>query len=169
MRKGEKIMNEAIQAVISVLTARHIDYTLVEHIPVYTIDEMAALHLPGSDAVAKNLFVRDDKKRNYYVIVVHQEKTVNLKALRERLGTRPLSFASEADLWNYLKLRKGAVTPLGVLNDETHTVTVVIDKVFTDNQIAVHPNDNTTSLWLQTADLISLIQEHGNPVVVSDI
>lgn len=46
-------MNEAIQAVISVLTARHIDYTLVEHIPVYTIDEMAALHLPGSDAVAK--------------------------------------------------------------------------------------------------------------------
>ena len=45
-------MNEAIQAVISILTARHIDYTLVEHIPVYTIDEMAALHLPKERAVA---------------------------------------------------------------------------------------------------------------------
>lgn len=36
-----------------------------------------ALHYP--DAEAKNIFVRDDKKRNYYLITVKGDKKVNLK------------------------------------------------------------------------------------------
>lgn len=162
-------MNETIKSTLAVLSEHHIDYTLAEHIPVYTIDEMAALQLPDGDAVAKNLFVRDDKKKHYYIIVVHQEKTVNLKALREALGTRPLSFASEADLWSYLKLTKGAVTPLGILNDETRSVTMVIDRCFINSSIAVHPNDNTASVWLRSSDLIALIQDHGNSVIIADL
>ena len=82
------MLSEQAQTVLSVLQT-------AEHIPVYTIDEMSALHLPDGEAVAKNLFIRDDKKRTYYIIVVRQEKTANLKALRQTLGSRPLSFASE--------------------------------------------------------------------------
>ena len=163
------MLSEQAQTVLSVLQTAHIEYHVKEHIPVYTIDEMSALHLPDGEAVAKNLFIRDDKKRTYYIIVVRQEKTVNLKALRQTLGSRPLSFASEDDLWKYLKLTKGAVTPLGALNDETKSVIVVFDKDFMGNQIAVHPNDNRASVWMQTDDLIRLIQEHGNPVVIAEI
>ena len=66
----------------------------------------------------KNLFLRDDKKRHYYLVVVKKDKAVDLKGLRALLGSRPLSFASEQDLSRCLGLPKGAVTPLGILNDE---------------------------------------------------
>ena len=114
------MLSEQAQTVLSVLQTAHIEYHVKEHIPVYTIDEMSALHLPDGEAVAKNLFIRDDKKRTYYIVVIRQEKTANLKALRQTLGSRPLSFASEDDLWKYLKLTKGAVTPLGALNEICH-------------------------------------------------
>lgn len=163
------MLSEQAETVLAVLKAAHIEYHLEEHNPVYTIDEMAALGLPDGDAVAKNLFLRDDKKRTYYLVVVRQEKTVNLKALRQTLGTRPLSFASEDDLWKYVKLTKGAVTPFGALNDETKSVVVVFDKSFLGKPIAVHPNDNRASVWMQADDLVRLIKVHGNPVVVAEI
>lgn len=162
-------MNETIQSVLGVLASHHITYTLVEHIPVYTIDEIAALHLPNSHTIAKNLFIRDDKKKHYYVVVIEQTKTVNLKELRKTLKTRPLSFASESDLWNYMKLTKGAVTPLGILNDDTRTVTVIIDSYFKNGYITVHPNDNTASVCMASSDLISLLQNHGNAVIITDL
>ena len=90
-------------------------------------------------------------------------------SVRKRRPSRPLSFASEDDLWKYLKLTKGAVTPLGALNDETQSVVVVFDKDFMGNQIAVHPNDNRAPVWMQTNDLIGLLKEHGNPVVIAEI
>ena len=37
------------------------------------------------------------------------------------------------------------------------------------NQIAVHPNDNRASVWMQADGLIRLIKEHGNPVVIAEI
>ena len=43
-----------------------------------------------------------------------------------------------------------------------------LDAAFTD-RIGVHPNENTATLWMRTADLIRVISEHGNPVHVVEI
>ena len=106
-----------LEEVLALLRDRGISFEERHHVPVYTIDEMLALDMPDPEHIAKNLFLRDDKKRNYYLIVSREDRKVDLKALREVLGSRPLSMASENDLWEFLKLRKGAVTPFGVLND----------------------------------------------------
>jgi Ala-tRNA(Pro) deacylase len=57
----------------------------------------------------------------------------------------------------------GAVTPLGVLNDKEHKVKVYLDKDFLNapKRIGVHPNDNTATVWLNTEDLVEIIQSHG--------
>ena len=47
------------EQIVELLTQTGIQYTLVEHSAVYTIEEMLALHLPHFETVAKNLFVRD--------------------------------------------------------------------------------------------------------------
>ena len=65
--------------------------------------ELAEVPCPYPEADAKNLFVRDDKKQNYYLITVKGEKRVNLKAFRKAQGTRNLSFASAEDLLERLK------------------------------------------------------------------
>lgn len=148
--------------ILRLLDSQGVRYDLAEHGPVYTIEEIDALQLTNADCIAKNLFIRDDKKRQYFLLTVQKDKRADLKQLQARLGTRKLSFASEADLGSILGLTKGEVTPLGVLNDQEHRVTVLLDAAFQDNMIGVHPNTNTATVWLQAGDLFHLIEQHGN-------
>lgn len=153
------------QEVYDFLTSRGIEYEVTEHGAVFNMEEMSHVKLPHQEADAKNLFVRDDKKRNYYLITVRGDKRVDLKKFREEHGTSPLSFASENDLMNLLGLIPGAVTPLGILNDSEKKVKFFLDEeLVNDGLIGVHPNDNTATVWLKTTDLIDIITEHGNEV-----
>ena len=89
---------------------------------------------------------------------------MNLKALGEQLGVRGLSFAPEKYMEEYLGLTPGAVSPLGVLNDQEHRVKVYVDERFRGGVIAVHPNENTASIWLDAEDLVRLLLETGTAV-----
>lgn len=155
-------------AVYRLLTERGIWHEITEHPAVYNMEEMAAVDLPYPEADGKNLFVRDDKKRQYYLITVRGDKRVDLKAFRQANQTRPLSFASAEDLWDKLGLAPGSVTPLGLLNAEAGEVTLFLDQAFLKppGLIGVHPNDNTATLWLRTEDLIALLRDHGTVVHV---
>lgn len=154
------------QEVYGFLHDKGISFEITEHKAVYNMDELAEVELPYPEADAKNLFVRDDKKRNYYLITVKGDKRVDLKAFQQQNGTRRLSFASADDLMAIMKLIPGAVTPLGILNDAECRVQVYLDRDFLDapDKIGVHPNDNTATVWLKTEDLLTLIKEHGNTV-----
>ena len=148
------------------LKGNGIEFEVTEHEAVYNMEELDAVDLPYPGDDAKNLFVRDDKKRNYYLITVKGDKRVDLKEFRKAHGTRPLRFASEDDLMSKLKLISGAVTPLGLLNDDEKLVELFVDEDFLAGagRIGVHPNDNTATVWLAAKDLVRIIEEHGNPV-----
>ena len=150
------------------LEDQQIPFERMEHIAVFNMAEMREVQLPHPEAEAKNLFVRDDKKRNYYLITVRGDKRVDLKEFQSANGTRRLSFASDEDLMMILELIPGAVTPLGLLNDAERKVHFYLDEAFYDEPklIGLHPNDNTATVWLETDDLIRIIREHGNPVTV---
>ena len=139
------------------LKEKGIPFRWVEHKAVYTIEEMEELGLEKMEETAKNLFF----------VVIRADKQANLKELGEKLGGVRLSFASEERLEKYLGLKKGAVTPLGILNDTACAVKVFLDKDFLEKEeIGVHPNDNTASVYLKTADLMQIIKEHGNSLEV---
>ena len=150
------------------LNSRGIQYEVTEHKAVYNMAELSEVDLPYPEADAKNLFVRDDKKRNYYLITVKGDKKINLKTFRQENQTRPLSFATADELQAILSLTPGAVTPLGILSDTECRVGFYLDEAFTTppELIGIHPNDNTATVWLKTGDLISIIKEHGNAVHV---
>lgn len=156
------------QEVYGFLADQGIPYEITEHPPLNNVEELLAAKLPYPEAQAKNLFVRDDKKRNYYLITVKGDKRVNLKEFRKAHGLRNLSFASAEELMSIIKLIPGAVTPLGLLNDEDRKVTLYLDSAFSDGLIGVHPNDNTATVWLRGSDLVKVIEEHGNTVIMAD-
>ena len=146
------------------LDERGIAYDLVEHEAVFTMEGMDALELPFAHEVVKNLFLRDKKKRSYFLVVMDGHKTADLKGLRTALGSAPLTFASEEDLHALLGLHKGAVTPLGILNDDARRVEVVLDADLRGFAgVGVHPCDNTASIHLRLDDLLAVFVEHGTP------
>lgn len=154
------------QEIKTFLEEKKIPFTWVEHKAVYTIEEMEELGLESMDEIAKNLFLRDQKGKRHFLVVIKGEKQVNLKELGEKLGTR-LSFASEERLEKYMGLKKGSVTPLGVLNDENRAVEVFFDEDFCKlEKIGVHPNENTASVYLSPDDLLNIVREHGNALEI---
>lgn len=164
-----KYMNK--QEIYDYLKSKNIWYEITKHKAVYNMEELSEIDIPYKESDAKNLFVRDDKKKNYYLITVKGDKRVDLKEFKIKNNTRPLSFASPNDLEEIINLKPGSVTPLGLLNDENLKVHFYIDKYFinTSNIIGIHPNDNTATVWLHTKDLINIIEEHGNQVTIVDI
>lgn len=155
------------QEIKAFLEEKNIPFSWVEHKAVYTIEEMEELGLESMDEIAKNLFLRDQKGKRHFLVVIKGNKQANLKELGEKLGVGKLSFASEERLEKYMGLKKGAVTPLGVLNDESCTVEVFFDEDFTKMpRIGVHPNENTASVYLSPDDLLRVVREHGNPLEI---
>lgn len=159
------------QDIYNYLNEKNIWHEITEHRAVYHMAELSAIDIPYPEANAKNLFVRDDKKQNYCLITVKNDKRVDLKKFRRANQTRPLSFAAEDDLMKYMGLTAGAVTPFGILNDEGRRIKLFLDRDFLDvpGLIGVHPNDNTATVWLKTEDLAAVIREHGNEVCVVEI
>lgn len=136
------------------LNELNIEYRVINHKAVFTMEDVINENLEPFENIVKNIFIRDDKKRNYYLVLVSHNKKVNLKELRNKLNSRPLTFASEEDLYKYLGLTKGSVSPLGILNDKDHIVTIIIDEDIKNiSEIGVHPNINTATVFLKPKDL----------------
>ena len=152
--------------IYALLDERGVEYDAVEHPPVFTVEEAQAMaKLPFAEHEAKNLFLRDPKHRNYYLVTVPENKTVDLKALQERLGSKRLSFASPSDLAEKIGIYPGSVTPFAALNDAERSVQVALDADFERwGWIGCHPCSNTASVHLRTADLAAIIRDHGSPL-----
>jgi Ala-tRNA(Pro) deacylase len=151
------------QKVIDLLNNENIEYKLIEHEAMYTIDQMVQAGLTDGYAICKNLFLRDYKGLNHYLVILLENKKADLKALALKLGSSRLSFASENRLNQYLKLKKGAVSPFGIINDSFHEVTLVIDKDLKQQEkVGFHPNDNTATVILSYEDFNKIIGKFEN-------
>ena len=119
--------------------------------------ELSDISFPYPESVAKNLFVCDDRKYNYYLITLKGDKRVDLKAFRHKYGTRPLSLAKEDDLKKILGLMPGSVTPLGILNDREHKTHFFLDEDFL-RALATMPPSGGAALGVDRLCMVLLDQ-----------
>ena len=143
------------EKVLEKLKEINIKYKLVEHTPVYTIEEMDALgEIFDNAKICKNLFLRDQKGKRHFLIVLPEEKRVELSKISEKINSTKLSFASSERLKKYLKVEPGSVTPLAIINDESNSVEMFIDEELKNEKLlGVHPNQNTSTILLTPEDL----------------
>ena len=100
------------------------------------------------------------------MITLKEDKVLDLKDLRRRFGTKPLSFASAEDLEKILGVKPGSVSALALLNDKEHAVHFFIDSEFQGGLVAAHPMENTATVFIRTDDLIYLVRKNGNDVTL---
>lgn len=151
------------EKVYKYLDEHKITYSVSQHPPIHTIDALDEYDIPNKDKIAKNLFLRNDNGKKHYLITIRQDKNVDLKDLRQKIGSSRLSFASEERLMEQLGLTKGSVTPLGVINSENPKVEVYFDEDLVDEEIiGVHPNENDATVWLSYQSIKEIIESKGN-------
>lgn len=143
--------------VLDILNKLEIEYTMIGHEPVFTCEQAQFVKTLINGEGCKNLFLRNNKKQ-YFMYILPDEKRADLKSLGKQNGLGHLSFGNEEKLWELLKLKRGGVSPLGIINDAENAVTLLIDNELKDKLLLFHPNDNSKSLNIRYDDLIKFIE-----------
>jgi len=153
------------EEVYKVLNALNIEYQIINHPPVFTVEDMGQLNITQYGDVCKNLFLSDSNRKRHFLVVLDKDKKAELKSIQKQLGCTRLSFASEERLYKYLHLQKGEVSPLGIINDPHAFVEVVLDNDLVEkNKLGFHPNDNTATVWISFDALKEIIEHNGNMI-----
>ena len=142
--------------IYEVLNKLNIEYQMVEHEEVFTAEQSKHIKNMIEGVGGKTLFLKD--KNNYYLYLLDDERQANLKFLSKSLNIGRLSFGNEDELYDKLKLKKGSVTPLGIINDNS-SVILIIDKTLKGKKILTHPNINTATVSIRYDDLIKFIKQ----------
>lgn len=158
-------MNEKELKVYEVLESLNIEYTRIEHPPVLTVDDALKYWSELEGSQCKNLFLRNQKGKTHYLVVMQESKRADMSKLVSQIGDGKLSFASEKRLEKYLGLQTGAVSPFGLINDEEHVVEVIIDKdLKKSKRINFHPNVNTATIGLSYTDFEKFLKAQTNNI-----
>jgi Ala-tRNA(Pro) deacylase len=139
-----------------------IETRTVAHPAVFTVDEAKRLRgeLPG--AHSKSLFLRNKKGRMWLVVVL-EDRQIDLKALGEQLGAGRLSFGSPERLMRYLGVVPGAVTPFGAINDREQDVHIALDREMLNIEpLNFHPLDNTRTTAIAPDGLVRFLEATGH-------
>ena len=143
--------------IFKILDELKIKYDVLEHQAVYTGEEAKQLEDMIEGLGCKNLFITD-KKENYFLLVLEENKKANLKELAKLLNISKLTFGSEEALQEILGLEPGSVTPLSIINDKENKVLLIIDNDIVEEKILVHPNTNTKTMSIEFKDIEKLIE-----------
>lgn len=140
-----------------------------DHEPVRTVVEAKAAtgHVPASHC--KNLFLRD-KAGQRWLVVLPEERVLDLAALAALLDVRRLSFASPGELEERLGVLPGAVTPFAVVNDPGNRVRVVLDRALLSRDgLKFHPLVNTATTVVSPEGLLRFLEASGHPPTLVDL
>lgn len=134
-----------------------------------TVEQGKALRGQMGGTFTKNLLLKDKKDR-VFLFAIHEDRALDLKTLHTRIGANGrLGFASAEHMKELLGVMPGALTPLGLINDDANAVTVVIDaSLMQAGQVNFHPLVNTESMGLKPADLIAFIRSCGREPILVD-
>lgn len=149
-----------------------ISYRKTEHRAIFSRDDVTPEeeYLWQGYKVSKNLFLRNAKGDKHYLVVTTIDKKADLKELAKKIGSTRLSFSSEQRLDKYLKVKPGSVSSFAVLNDEGREVIVVFDKALVgEKHFALHPNENTSTIYMDFSDVEQIVKDHGNEIIYADI
>jgi Ala-tRNA(Pro) deacylase len=141
--------------IMSQLTSWNIPYQCFDHVALRTVEDskkVQSLFLSSDQGGGhiKNLYLRDNKKQNI-LLVVEQDRKIDLKSLPTLIGTGRLYFGYADRLLENLGVRPGAVTPLAMITGVKQGVKLFIDSDLKKClKLYMHPlvNDRTLEMGL---------------------
>lgn len=143
-----------------------VTFRVFKHPAVYTTEQAEEYSKDIKGIPLKNLFVKDRKSKNFYLIIMPAEENMDFGKFGEIVGKK-IKFANEQDLKKYLDITPGAVGPFGLINNKDHEVNVLIKKVVADEDyVSFHSNINTETLELTQKDFQKYLKSLKNDVQI---
>ena len=138
--------------VLTFLDEHSLPYEVYHHPEGKTIEEAKRYWRDDGSVHCKNIFLRNHKGNQHYLVCFDCEHDLDIHDLEHRLKTElmaqglnspgKLSFASPERMARYLGLEPGSVSPFGLINDTDHHVILFLDRnLMLASSLSFHPND----------------------------
>ncbi|MFW9876869.1 MAG: prolyl-tRNA synthetase associated domain-containing protein [Candidatus Thorarchaeota archaeon] len=152
------------------LAEHNITYILHTHPAVFTVPEakIHTGHISGSHC--KNLFLKNKKSGQLYLVTIPYDKRLDLNQFRKMIGAPKVRFAGPEDLLEVLGITPGAVSPLGLVNDtEDKAIFIIEEEIWKAEEICCHPNLNTETLQIPGSEFQKLIKATGTTMEIKNL
>ena len=136
------------------LDALGVFFHRVDHDPAFHLETCRAVERVLGAPIAKNLFLCNRQRSQFYLLLLPGEKVFKTKYLSAQLGCSRLSFAPAEDLERLLGVQPGSASLLALLRDRVGAVQLVLDRpLLCQRDFGMHPCQNTSTLRISTEDL----------------
>ncbi|WP_367127136.1 prolyl-tRNA synthetase associated domain-containing protein [Streptococcus suis] len=146
------------------------DYTIVEHPPALTT-EQADRYIEGLEGVrTKSMFLTNKKKTAFYLLIMDDQKQLDMDQFRDLVGANRIRMASSDSLMEKMHLPAGAVSVFGLLHNVDKDIQVFFDKeILSEPILTFHPNVNTKTIFVKTEDVLRFVEEIGFSATIVDL
>lgn len=145
------------------------NYSRIDHGETRTMEACTAVDEKLDAVICKNLFLRNQQKTKFYLLMMPGDKKFKTKELTRQINSARLSFAEPEYMRRFLHISPGAVSVMGLMNDTENQVQLLIDRdVMKGECFGCHPCVNTSSLRINLRELteVFLPAIHHEPVFV---
>lgn len=157
------------------LQSHAIAYTIYNHPEGRTIEEAKQWWREDGSVHCKNIFMRNHKGNQHYLICFDCNHDLAIHDLEQRLKAQlmaagfpspgKLSFASPERMAKYLGLEPGSVSPFGLINDTDNHVILFMDANLRQaTSLSFHPNDCRGTVVITHDQFDQYLQSVGNTV-----
>lgn len=135
------------------LTAHVVAFDVLQHEPVYTSEEAAAVRGTVLASGAKALICRADDR--FVMFVLPADRRLSSKQVRRNTGIRSLRFATREEVLDLTQLTPGSIPPFGSLFG---LATLCDVKLSENERINFNAGDHTISLSMTYEDYVQAEQ-----------
>lgn len=159
-------MKEKVYAYLKEL---NIEFNVYNHPALYTCEDNDKYGLEFDGLLIKNLFLRNKNKNGYYLVSMPEDKSLSLNELALKLNESKLSFASEEDLLNKLKITPGTVSLLNIIEAEPDVIFIIDRDLMKTKRVCFHPNDNTVTITFRSECIERILLDFDASYKIIDI
>lgn len=157
--------------VYDLLDSLGMEYERTDHEEANTMEACNEIDKVLDVIICKNLFLCNRQETQFYLLMMPGEKPFKTKDISKQIGSARLSFGKAEFMEEYLNIKQGAVSIMGLMNDTEKHVQLLIDKpVLESEYIGCHPCVSTSSLKIRTKDVLEkFLPAVGHEPIIVDL
>lgn len=142
-----------MQRIFDKLDELKINYENFSHNPTFTCAEARNVEIPWKRV--KSLLLNNKNKQKFFMIVLEDEKRLDVRKLQKVLWEAKLSFMSWDLIFEKTQVKIGHISPFALINNLEKDIKVIFDLELKDEEVWFHPlrNDNTVVLNLGSMEI----------------
>lgn len=146
-----------------------IEYERTDHEEANTMEACQEIDRILDTIICKNLFLCNRQETQFYLLMMPGDKPFKTKDISVQIKSARLSFGKPEYMEEYLHIKPGAVSIMGLMNDVNNHVQLLMDKeVIEADTLGCHPCVSTSSLRMKTKDILEIFLPavHHEPIFV---